>query len=266
MAGRNLQNLVVPAAIVVGGLSFILLGLYIPDRNAGEGGESAEGERGAAPVEIEGAGEARAPAGGSERAGGAVEPASELTLAIRADDVGAVVAALDGGADANERLPEHVAGLAGTPLMLAAREARPEIVAELLRRGADVEARSPSGATPLMLAAQRSEPDTVLALLNAGADVNARTDSGRTPLIAAAAAGSTASLRALLEAGAEVDAADAGGVTALMHAVDRRDRDGVLAMLNAGASPSRVDGSGRSAVDRAPEGPLREILREAAGG
>lgn len=262
MAGRNLQNLVVPAAIVVGGLSFILLGLYIPDRNAGEAATDGATDRDGveAPVGIEGAGDdRRAPAGEGA-------PASDLALAIRTDDAGAVVAALEAGADPNERLGEQVAGLEGTPLMLAARGARPEIVAELLRRGADVEARSPSGATPLMLAAQRSDSDAVLALLNAGADVNARTDSGRTPLIAAAAAGSTASLRALLEAGAEVDAADAGGVTALMHAVDRRDRDGALELLNAGASPSRVDRSGRSAVDRAPDGPLREILREAAGG
>jgi len=259
MAGRNLQNLLVPAAIVVGGLSFILLGLYIPDRRSDGGAGAPEG----ATLETDAGGSA---GGARDATGRAAAPASELTLAIRADDVRAVIAALDGGADVNERLPERLAGLAGTPLMLAARDAKPEIVAELVRRGADVEARSPTGATALMLAAQRSDPDAVLALLNAGADVNARTDSGRTPLIAAAATGATASLRALLEAGAEVDASDANGVTAVMHATDRRDRDGVLALLNAGASPVRGDGAGRSALDRAPEGPVREILREAAGG
>src|SRR5690606_22539405 len=118
MAGRNLQNLLVPAAIVVGGLSFILLGLYIPDRRADGGSDTAatqSPEEGAAP-------ESARP--DRDATGRDSAPASELTLAIRADDVRAVSAALAAGADVNERLPAGLAGIAGTPLMLAARDAR----------------------------------------------------------------------------------------------------------------------------------------------
>ena len=89
MAGRNLQNMLVPAAIVIGGISFILLGLYIPERQA----PTPAGDGDGASALDDGAG--AAPALEPDRP---VAPASDLTLAIRAGNLGAVQAALDGGA------------------------------------------------------------------------------------------------------------------------------------------------------------------------
>ena len=64
-----------------------------------------------------------------------------LLDAIRKNDRGAVAALIDGGADVN------AADASGaTPLMYAALLADSDVVGELLKRGAAVDARSGSGA------------------------------------------------------------------------------------------------------------------------
>ena len=91
--------------------------------------------------------------------------------------------------------------LALTPLHLAAiRKADenldPSLIRELIRAGADLNARTKDGknqgasapvwakggATPLHLAAANSSPRVVFALMKAGANLNARDKSGRLPV------------------------------------------------------------------------------------
>ena len=91
-----------------------------------------------------------------------------------------VAACLRAGADAVSPLDERRA----TPLHHAARAALdPEIIAQLLLAGAEVDARNWSGRTPLHEAARRTtNPRTITALVEAGADVDARDLRGDTPL------------------------------------------------------------------------------------
>lgn len=117
-------------------------------------------------------------------------------------------AALDAEDDALRSTPIHFAaaarGIPGT-----------ETTAELLVRGAAVDAVRADGRTPLMLAAQATNPATVDLLLGEGADPNHRDERGTTALMIAAAQGDIASLDRLLRAGADPAAANVDGVTAL---------------------------------------------------
>jgi ankyrin repeat protein len=89
-------------------------------------------------------------------------------------------------ADAGANLTETVNG-GQTPLHLAARDARPDIVAVLLEhRGAlDIEQRTEDGETPLVKAVHGNNLECVRRLLQAGANINAQCQQGWTPLMEA---------------------------------------------------------------------------------
>jgi ankyrin repeat protein len=76
-------------------------------------------------------------------------------------------------------------------------------VKELLRRGADANARDSQGRTALMFAVINVHADTVKALLEHGADVNVKADDGGTALMLAACGGDAEIARALLDEGAD---------------------------------------------------------------
>ncbi|KAG2417025.1 hypothetical protein HFD88_008242 [Aspergillus terreus] len=89
-------------------------------------------------------------------------------------------------ADAGANLTETV-NSGQTPLHLAARDARPDIVAVLLEhRGAlDIEQRTEDGETPLVHAVLGNNLECVRRLLQAGANINAQCQQGWTPLMRA---------------------------------------------------------------------------------
>jgi len=74
-----------------------------------------------------------------------------------------------------------------------------------------VEARDKYNQTPLYFAVHEGAPDVLAALLKAGADVNAKFSQGRTALHDAVKRDKPALVTALLQAGAEVNARDASG-------------------------------------------------------
>lgn len=89
-----------------------------------------------------------------------------------------------------------------TPLHLAAYFGHPDVVAFLLDRGADIEARTTNpglrGVTPLHSAAAGGTTEVAVLLLERGADPNATQPGGWTALHQAAAAGNVALCKALL--------------------------------------------------------------------
>jgi ankyrin repeat protein len=156
-----------------------------------------------------------------------------------------------------------------TPLMWAAAEGHAEVVQTLLKKGADVHARTQYGSTALLLAARKGDVETARALLRGGADVNAaepllpfdaRIDveesqtSGRSPLLVAslsvvATSGweyglvvkpSTHEELAifLLEEGADPNIPDSIGRTPLHAAVETGRAELVKALLTHGADPN----------------------------
>ena len=127
-----------------------------------------------------------------------------------------------------------------TPLHLACFFDHPELVESLLAAGADVAAvaRNPMRVQPLHSAAAGAGARVVAALLERGAEVNARQQGGFVPLHAAAQNGDSDVARLLLDRGADASLATDVGKTArdLAHEAGHAE----LALLLSGeTSPER---------------------------
>ena len=124
--------------------------------------------------------------------------------------------------------------------MWATSERHSAVTEELVRRGADIHARSNSGFTALMFAAQQGDAESARILLTAGANPNdIMPKTGWTPLTIASAMGHADVAALLLDKGADPDAVDADGFTPLHHAVRNKDAVGMVrSLLRHGAKPN----------------------------
>jgi ankyrin repeat protein len=90
------------------------------------------------------------------------------------------------------------------PLHAAAAGRRADIVALLLERGANVNAKQHGGWTALHAAAQNGDLEMIQTLLANGADTNLRADNNQTPLDLALTRGNQAAVEALEAGGARL--------------------------------------------------------------
>ncbi len=155
-----------------------------------------------------------------------------------------------------------------TALQWAAAEGHAEVVAELIKAGADFKTRLASGFTPLLFAVRNGHIDVVKTLIAAGVDVDERIDPdkdwrhtgyssrlrpGATALHVAVENGHFELAAYLLDAGADPNAADPIGYTAL-HAIPNARR------VPAGDSDPPPDRTGRlTSLDF-----VRELARHGA--
>ena len=106
-------------------------------------------------------------------------------------------------------------------IIKAAKSGDAERVRALLANDkALVEARDKDGSTPMHCAVWKGHPQVVALLLKAGADVNAQNENdhwGTTPLHAAAHANQAAIAQLLIDYGANVRATDREGRTPMFH-------------------------------------------------
>jgi ankyrin repeat protein len=136
----------------------------------------------------------------------------ELAEAVRKNDVKAMEALLQRGANPNEEIHD------GWSLLLqAASDGHTGIVRLLIAAGADVNKKNRNGVTPLMMAADSCSTETARALIDGGARVNALNDYGATALIYAISVGALEGAREfislLIEQGADVSKAPTIGDT-----------------------------------------------------
>jgi ankyrin repeat protein len=122
-----------------------------------------------------------------------------------------------------------------TSLMAAAYAGEDDVVADLLQRGAALEAKDVAGYTALMYACNGGKLRSVELLLDAGADVNARDKQNSTPIMFAAQHGHVEIVKVLIEHGADTSVRGDHGLTALGFARQNGQEETAAALEQAGA-------------------------------
>ncbi|MFT3858867.1 MAG: ankyrin repeat domain-containing protein [Aquabacterium sp.] len=147
-----------------------------------------------------------------------------------------------------------------TPLTLAIKAGRIELVREMLRQGAVIDARGTDGMTPLTLAAYTGHDVIVRDLLRQGADVSLPTSLHQTALHLACAGGHTGVVAQLLKAGARWDVPNASGRHALAEAAFHGRIDVMQQLVAAGADVRGTDAHRLNAVHAAALGRQPDAL------
>ncbi|MBF2761402.1 MAG: ankyrin repeat domain-containing protein [Ectothiorhodospiraceae bacterium AqS1] len=115
--------------------------------------------------------------------------------------------------------------------MGAAKAGAAELVGELIRLGADVNALNDNGGTALMFAAISGDPETISLLIEHGAKIDHRGHFDWTALMVAASKGHAEGIRILLDHGANPAGQDSYGFTPLMRAVQGNKGAAVATLL-----------------------------------
>ncbi|MGA7412046.1 MAG: ankyrin repeat domain-containing protein [Bryobacteraceae bacterium] len=176
-----------------------------------------------------------------------------LFRSIRAGDMSEVQNLLRQGADLNAR-DEHGA----TPLMYAAQYSTAECMKLLLDKGANPNAKNKFGATALIWGAH--DAAKVRILIASGVDVNAQANSGRTALMSAAATvGAADAVKELLAAGADVKARDSMNRGAIAAAADAGDVAILRQLLAKGGDPNESAQFGSALINVSLRGNVEAV-------
>ena len=114
------------------------------------------------------------------------------------------------------------------------------VVTTLIEAGANLNEQDVARMTPLMEAADRGHVQVVGELIRAGARVNAKTNREQTALHKASSWGHSSVVTTLIEAGANLNEQDVAGMTPLMEAAGRGHHQVVGELIRAGANVSVV--------------------------
>jgi ankyrin repeat domain-containing protein 50 len=141
------------------------------------------------------------------------------------------------------------------------------VVGQLLRAGADPNAKDDERITPLHIAATYGHKSIVQQLLGAGADPNTKDDARITPLHIAAKYGHKSIVQQLLRAGADNTAINKYGKMPLSYAIQQDHKDIMKMLFDNGATPTEKHeqdmmaaslGAEWSGVRRGPAGKKRK--------
>jgi ankyrin repeat protein len=191
-----------------------------------------------------------------------VAGATALFFAIEGDRTAVAHRLIERGADVN------LAGRGGvTPLAVAAYRGNDTITEALLAHGADHRVLDETGKSPIVYAAAAGWFDVVALLLERNVDINARYANDLTLLMWASGPDESAPepqtikvVRQLLDLGARIDDRDTRGRTALMIAAEGGHAGIADLLLARGADPALRDKDGKRAVDLTVLTSLRERL------
>ncbi len=164
------------------------------------------------------------------------EGLTPLMLAIRAGRLDMVKCLISNRASVNQ--PDRAQH---TPLIQAIEN--PEIVEHLLLSGADAQLQDIQGMTPLHWAIQKKSLESARLLIQYGARMNVRNNAGDTPLLMAVKNGCSG-VDLLLMHGADPNLADQIGETPLHHAASNDDCVAAKALITAGEEVSPVSMQG----------------------
>jgi len=179
--------------------------------------------------------------------GAQAKPASDWVTAIVKRDLDRIEQLLPDKNNVDEATADG-----RTALMLAAGEARHDLVQALVAHGATINLRNDRGGSALMYAASGGDERSVALLLGRGAEINARARNGWTALTLAAARGFDGIVAALLSHGADPNVPDIYGWTPLMRAVQAERPKAVTALLKDARTDVNVaDENGQTALHHA---------------
>ncbi|KAL4807898.1 ankyrin repeat-containing domain protein [Aspergillus unguis] len=133
-----------------------------------------------------------------------------------------------------------------TPLQIALEDfSPPEIIHQLLDRGADVQVRGRGGTTALHTLVQLKRNDLLETFLSSGALLSAKDDRGNTPLLLAVKLSNGVAAALFIEYGADVSARDNHGRTALHIAASQGSSKVLSMLLDSKADLAVADHDGR---------------------
>ena len=154
-----------------------------------------------------------------------------------------VISLIESGEDINFSPASADSEQLSSPLTVAIAKKHLNIAKALIEKGADVNQFGYANGTPLMHAALIGDSELLLDLTRRGASVNARNPglyNGSTALHWAVSGGSSEVLSILLKNGAEVATQDDKGQTALMKAIEGQQLDMVRILLKNKADPKQA--------------------------
>ncbi|WP_025770888.1 ankyrin repeat domain-containing protein [Thioalkalivibrio sp. HK1] len=150
----------------------------------------------------------------------------DFGIALERRDIERALSLLANGADPDLRLRHGK-----TALMSAAKIGSAELVGEIIRLGADINALNDNGGSALMFAAIPGDAETISLLIDHGAEIDHRGHFDWTALMVAASKGHAGGIRILLDHGADPAQQDSYGFTPLMRAVQGNKSAAVTTLL-----------------------------------
>ncbi len=193
-----------------------------------------------------------------------------LHLAADRGNATAVGFLLDNGADPDTRAGTTSCCPKETPLIAAARAGHPNVIQQLVKGGADLEAYDAEGVTPLQWAAREGHHEVSRNLLTAKAraDNPGRETNRSPPLLLATMAGHLETAKTLLEGGADPNTANRRGATPLIAAAYQGQLPLVQHLLSHRADPNIANRTGHTplvyATVRAHPDVVRSLLEHRA--
>jgi len=202
------------------------------------------------------------PAADVPRPGNSPGNSEEVLAAVKSGNVAAVESYLRSGGSPDALTPNGLSTLLGA----ASRQKQPEVVAVLLKAGANPNLIATTGVAPLHNAV---DARTVELLLAAGADPDIIFDvSNQTPLHGAVRRTDdlTEAPELLLKAGASTQVRDDRGLTPLHHAAMLGNYQMCRLLLRHGAARNSRESRGKTPLDLARSGGHGKVVKLLEGG
>jgi ankyrin repeat protein len=147
-----------------------------------------------------------------------------------------------------------------TPLHIATRYEHSEIIKALIESGADPNAKNSNSDTPLHIAIEHEHSEIIKALIESGADPNAKNSNSDTPLHIAIEHELLDVIKVLLDMGADINAKNIYSDTPLHIAIEHELLDVIKVLLDMGADINAKNSNYNTPLHIAIEHELLDVI------